>query len=53
VAQRLTPGTMNGVNAAVAWSPRSDQALGLSLWSGKDGAGRDNAAQLWWQVTWR
>lgn len=52
-AQRLTPGSLSGINAAVAWSPRSDQALGLSLWSGKDGAGRDNAAQLWWQVTWR
>lgn len=53
IAQRLTPGSLSGINAAVAWSPRSGQALGLSLWSGKDGAGRDNAAQLWWQTTWR
>lgn len=52
-AQKLAPGSVSGVNAAVAWSPRSNQALGLSLWSGRDGGGRDTAGQLWWQTTWR
>jgi hypothetical protein len=51
--QKLTQGSVSGVNAAFAWSPRSNQAVGLSLWSGRDGAGRENAGQLWWQTTWR
>ncbi|WP_157263673.1 capsule assembly Wzi family protein [Azohydromonas aeria] len=51
--QRLVPGSVSGVNATLAWSPRNDQAVGVSLWSGRDGAGRDSAGQLWWQTTWR
>jgi hypothetical protein len=52
-AQRLVAGNLQGVNAALAWRARSDQTLGLSLWSGRDGGGRDSAAQLWWQYAWR
>lgn len=52
-SQRLAAGDIHGVNAALAWRARSDQTVGLSLWSGRDGAGRDSAAQLWWQYTWR
>lgn len=52
-AQRLTAGSISGVNAALAWRARSDQTVGLNLWSGRDGGGRDSAAQLWWQYAWR
>ena len=52
-AQRLAAGTLSGVNASLAWSPNDQGALGLSVWSGRDGNGRDTAAQLWWQQTWR
>ncbi|NML15066.1 capsule assembly Wzi family protein [Azohydromonas caseinilytica] len=51
-AQRLAAGSLSGLNAAMAWSPSNQWALGLSLWSGRDGNGRDTAAQLWWQQTW-
>ncbi|WP_084150239.1 capsule assembly Wzi family protein [Azohydromonas australica] len=52
-AQRLVAGSVSGVNAALAWRARSDQTVGLNLWSGRDGGGRDSAAQLWWQYAWR
>lgn len=52
-APRLATGSISGVNAALAWRARSDKTLGLSLWSGRDGGGRDSAAQLWWQYAWR
>lgn len=53
MAQRLAAGPVSGVNAALAWRARSDQTVGLNLWSGRDGGGRDSAAQLWWQYAWR
>ena len=52
-AQQLAAGSVSGVNAALTWRARSDQTLGLSLWSGRDGGGRNSAAQLWWQYAWR
>ncbi len=52
-AQQLVAGSVNGVNAALSWRALRDQTVGLSLWNGRDGGGRDSAAQLWWQYAWR
>ena len=51
-AQRLAAGSINGLNATLAWRPTSTQTLGLSLWSGSDGSGHDHATQLWWRQDW-
>lgn len=52
-ATRLAPRSVQGVNAALSWRLQGGQQLGAGLWHGRDGAGSDSAAQVWWQQRWQ
>jgi hypothetical protein len=52
-AQRLAPGRVTGLNAAVHADVDEGLRVGAGLWWWKDGAGRRAEAQLWGQYHWR